>query len=183
MTNAASRLAKPPAAPRRRRSSLGFLLRGAYRLLVASLQERLAAHGVSHSEFLTLYLLHFHGALSPGELTGRLEVTKSAGTVVLKTLSAAGLISMAQNKSDSRKTILLLTTQGERLIGAILQGANELEKSMLSCFSAHERDELFRLLSKLIDHQRARLPTGARKSPAQGAVIKLQQVQQRRKAK
>jgi DNA-binding MarR family transcriptional regulator len=183
MNNAAANLLKPARAPRRRRSSLGFLLRGAYRLLVASLQERLAAHGVSHSEFLTLYLLHFHGALSPGELTTRLEVTKPAGTVVLKQLSAAGRVSMVQSQTDSRKSVITLTPTGASLIETVLEEANDLEKSMLSCFAPQERDELFRLLSKLIDHQRAGLPASPRKTPAQGAVIKLQQAQQRRKAK
>ncbi len=177
MSIAAQAPEKPARAPRRRRSSLGFLLRGAYRLQVAGLQERLAIHGVSHPEFLTLYLLHFHGALSPGELTTRLEVTKPAGTAVLKQLSAAQLISMTQSDVDSRKSVITLTPAGANLIDAVLDEANELEKNMLSCFAPTERDELFRLLSKLIDHQRA----GARRIPAQGAVIKLQQAKQRRK--
>jgi DNA-binding MarR family transcriptional regulator len=177
MSALAARTDKPARAPRRRRSSLGFLLRGAYRLQVAALQERLATHGVSHPEFLTLYLLHFHGALSPGELTTRLEVTKPAGTAVLKQLSAAALISVVQSEADSRKSVITLTPEGASLIEAVLDEANELEKSMLSCFAPTERDELFRLLSKLIDHQRA----GARRIPAQGAVIRLQQAKQRRK--
>ena len=183
MSSAASSLVKPARAPRRRRSSLGFLLRGAYRLLVAGLQERLAAHGVSHSEFLTLYLLHFHGVLSPGELTTRLEVTKSAGTAVLKQLSTARLITVVQSEADSRKSVIRLTPMGAKRIEAVLEEANDLEKTMLSCFSPTERDDLFRLLSKLIDHQREALPAGARKIPAQGAVITLQQANPRRKAK
>ncbi len=166
MNTPAIKIAKPPRAPRRRRSSLGFLLRGAYRLLVAGLQERLANHGVSHSEFLTLYLLHFHGALSPGELTTRLEVTKPAGTVVLKRLSTTQLISVAQSEADSRKSVIALTPQGAAVIEAVLEEANDLEKNMLGAFAPAERDELFRLLSKLIDHQRESLPASSRKNPA-----------------
>ena len=182
MSNAPSSLLKAARPQRRRRSSLGFLLRGAYRLLVGELQERLALHGVSHSEFLTLYLLHFNGALSPGELTTRLEVTKPAGTVVLKQLCAAGRVSIVQSRIDSRKSVITLTPAGASLIEAVLEEANDLEKATLSCFAPVERDELFRLLSKLIDHQRAGLPASPRKTPAQGAVIKLQQAQKRRKA-
>lgn len=159
------------------------MLRGAYRLLVAGLQERLARHGVSHSEFLTLYLLHFHGVLSPGELTTRLEVTKPAGTAVLKSLSANGLISVVQSEADSRKSVITLTAQGEAVIEAVLEEANDLETAMLHGFAPHERDNLFRLLSKLIDHQREVLPASPRKHPAQGAVIKLQQAHKRRKDK
>jgi len=183
LRNVASKAAKPLRAPRRRRSSLGFLLRGAYRLLVAGLQERLARHDVSHPEFLTLYLLHFHGALSPGELTTRLEVTKPAGTAVLKSLSAAGLISVVQSAADSRKSVITLTAKGEDVIGSVLEEANDLEGAMLHGFAPHERDELLRLLSKLIDHQREVLPASPRKQPAQGAIIKLQQAQKRRKEK
>ncbi len=160
------KIPKPARAPRRRRSSLGFLLRGTYRLLVAGLQERLAIHGVSHSEFLTLYLLHFHGALSPGELTTRLEVTKPAGTVVLKRLSTAQLILVTQSEADSRKSVITLTPQGASVIEAVLEEANDLEKNMLGGFAPAERDELFRLLSKLIDHQRESLPASSRKPPA-----------------
>ena len=181
MSKVAIKAAKPVQSVKRRRSSLGFLLRGAYRLLVAGLQERLSNHGVSHSEFLTLYLLHFHGVLSPGELTTRLEVTKPAGTAVLKRLSAARLISVTQSEADSRKSVITLTDQGEGVIAAVLDEANDLEKAMLHGFAPHERDELFRLLSKLIDHQREALPEGSRKHPAQGAVIKLPQAQKRRK--
>lgn len=183
MSSVASAPARSARPARRRRSSLGFLLRGAYRLLVAGLQERLSHHGVSHSEFLTLYLLHFHGALSPGELTTRLEVTKPAGTAVLKRLSAARLISVVQSKADSRKSVITLTDEGEGVIEAVLEEANDLEKAMLHGFAPQERDDLFRLLSKLIDQQREALPDGARKNPAQGAVTKLQQAQKRRKEK
>jgi DNA-binding MarR family transcriptional regulator len=183
LSNVASKITKPVRSARRRRSSLGFLLRGAYRLLVAGLQERLARHGVSHPEFLTLYLLHFHGALSPGELTTRLEVTKPAGTAVLKSLSTAGLISVVQSAADSRKSVITLTPKGEGVIEAVLEDANDLESAMLHGFAPHERDDLFRLLSKLIDHQREALAAGPRKTPAQGAIIKLQQAQKRRKEK
>ncbi len=139
---------------RGRRSSLGFLLRNAYRLFVNRLQERLDAFDLSHTEFLNLYLLHHAGILSAGELTQRLEVTKAAGTSVLRSLLSKGLIESGPSDDDCRRLDVSLSERGAATMRKLQLGANDVTKESLRGFTQEEVEQLFALLSRLIENQR-----------------------------
>lgn len=143
-----------------REPALGFLLRVAYRLQAADLQRRAAGMAISPNEFLHLYLLHHWGCLSPGEMTRRLDLTKAAATAVLRSLLTKGLVSTAQNGSDSRRLDVRLSIKGRKATGALLKQADKTSRDAMQGFSETESATLMNLLGRIIDNLRP--PRGAK---------------------
>src|SRR4051812_22979465 len=82
---------------------IGFHLREAYRAFSRNFHARLARHGVTHAQFMVLWLLSQAGSLTPLELSRRAGIQKASATSVINILKKRRLIRGDQDSVDRRK--------------------------------------------------------------------------------
>jgi DNA-binding MarR family transcriptional regulator len=119
------------------------------RLLDKAAAANLARADMTHEEFKVLLALH-GGMRSHGALSRELMVSTGAMTNRLDKLERSGLVHRERDPADRRGVLLGLTdTGGERLNSAIEYAAEE-ERDLLGALSTAERDQLNKLLAKLL---------------------------------
>lgn len=88
--------------------------------------------------------------LTPTELYRSLFLSSGGLTKILHRLHAAGLITRAANPLDGRSSMVRLTAAGEQLLGRVMDAVVEHERQFLQPLAEDEREELNRLLAKLV---------------------------------
>ena len=129
-------------------------------LLVARvIGDRLAAfageHGLQVGEADVLLTLRRAGdpyRLSPTRLAQSLLISTGAMTNRLDRLEARGLVRREPDPGDRRSLQVALTSDGRALVDEVVGGHVENELQMLSVLGKGEREELTRILRKLLAH-------------------------------
>ncbi|CAM2858532.1 MarR family winged helix-turn-helix transcriptional regulator [Vibrio rarus] len=88
--------------------------------------------------------------LSPTELYQSMLFSSGGLTKVLNRLTGAGLIRREDNPLDKRSKLVLLNEQGLRIIEVVTEELHQLEHKNMARLSATEKQQLDRLLSKLL---------------------------------
>jgi DNA-binding MarR family transcriptional regulator len=100
--------------------NLGFNLRVlATRLERAADRMLRAEHDVTYSRVLALTLVGELGASTQRDLATRLGVTEPSMSQMVGVLAAEGLLDVRPDPGGGRRRRLSLTTEGERLVGAV----------------------------------------------------------------
>ncbi|PSK92714.1 MarR family winged helix-turn-helix transcriptional regulator [Taibaiella chishuiensis] len=131
-------------------------LRATSTRLVRNLRRQSANLPFSHTDLLTLSLLHEHGSLLPSELSELERISAQAISQVINKLDEAGCIRKKADKTDKRKTALSLTPRGEKILQDNWQQKNEwLAMAMSDLFSEKEMKTIVSclpLLQRLAAH-------------------------------
>ena len=146
----------------------------------ASFTEVFARHGLTFGEFEVLAALRRSGRpwrMKPTELYGALVLSSGATTNRIDRLEAAGLVERIPDPDDRRGTLVGLTPRGRRTLDAATADHLANEERLLEALSPRDRDQLVRLLRKLLvsapftalDPAR---PRGARRGRTGRAVVR-----------
>lgn len=138
---------KPPV---RSSVGIGFHLREAYRAFSRNFHARLARHGVTHAQFMMLWLLSQAGSLTSLELSRRAGIQKASATSVINALKRRRLIHGNQDSVDRRKINLHLTQAGLDLTQELLTCAAAANADARVGFSDKELETLLRLLRGVV---------------------------------
>jgi DNA-binding MarR family transcriptional regulator len=121
--------------------------------------ERLAAkageYGLQVGEGDVLFTLFRNGPphrLSPTALADSTLVTTGTMTNRLDRLEERGLVRRLPNPDDRRGLAVELTEEGRELVKALVGEHVENEEQMLSGLSKREREQLTRIMRKLLAH-------------------------------
>lgn len=109
--------------------------------------------GLGEGEFDVLCALRRAGspfALTPSDIAENTMVTAGATSKRVDRLESAGLVVRRAQGEDGRSRIVEMSEAGRRLIDAAYPAHLELEHELLSPLDHEERDELERLLRKLV---------------------------------
>jgi DNA-binding MarR family transcriptional regulator len=112
-----------------------------------------AAQDLEPWEFDVLSALRRQGApyqLSPGALLHATLVTSGTMTNRIDRLAAAGLVSRQRDPADRRGVLVTLTSRGQRVADAALDGLLEGERELLTGLDPAQQDELAGLLRILL---------------------------------
>jgi DNA-binding MarR family transcriptional regulator len=82
------------------------------------------------------------------ELTG---IPKNSVSRAVSRLKKMGLIRRAADRDDGRRAMLSLTAKGSALYERVLPRFQQRQEAMVSVLTAAERQELHRLLNKLVE--------------------------------
>lgn len=118
-------------------------------LLQDAIDPVFEAHGLTGGEFDVLAALRREGPpyqLTPSELGAALIVTSGGMTKRLNALEGRKLVRRRPHPRDGRSTVVSLTSDGKRLVEAILPEHSANERRLVGNLSATERAELARLL-------------------------------------
>lgn len=132
--------------------------------LPSRLLTRLAAHAdrlVSHElagadarkwHYAVLAALQEFGPASQAALSQRTGVYRSDLVAVLNELTGRGLVERAPDPADRRRNVITLTPQGRRHLGRLDELLATVQDNLLTPLSPAEREQLTRLLRRLLDH-------------------------------
>ena len=104
------------------------------------------------------------------DLADRLVHSKSGLTYQVDRLEQAGLVARVPSKQDERGVNVTLSPKGASVLERVLPGHVEVVRDVLvDALDDADRDELTRLLGRVMQHMRSRPPRSARRSTAGGA--------------
>jgi len=122
----------------------------AQQVLLARVDEKLAAFDLSFARFELLRLLAFtrHGELPLGKLGVRLQVHPTSITSAVDRLEAQGLVQRQRHPTDGRTTLAVITRSGRRTVERATEVLNEQVFTDIG-LSDREVAQLYRLLEKV----------------------------------
>jgi len=133
-------------------TGLGLLLREAYRAFSREFYAHLALHGLTHAQWLHLWLLARAGSLTPGELSQRVGIKKASSTAVIDELARRRLIRRDPDRADRRKVNLSLTATGEVLMRKLLAAARLTNAHARAGIPDADMLKVFAVLRRLIEN-------------------------------
>ena len=104
--------------------------------------------GLTYTQYIAMMAFWEHKTLTVGRLGELLHLDSGTLTPVLKKMEKSGWIRRERSRTDERKTIVTLTSDGE----ALRERAAEVPQQMMQCASLESDDalQLYTLLYKLI---------------------------------
>lgn len=102
--------------------------------------------------YAVLASLQEYGPGSQAELSKRSGIHRSDMVGVLNELAERGLVERVPDPEDRRRNIITISTRGGRCLSLLDEALDDLEGELLAPLSASERDQLVRLLTRLLDH-------------------------------
>ena len=127
--------------------------------------------GLSFVQFQILAILgEDPSPRSMTDLADRLVHSKSGLTYQVDRLEEAGLVARVPSKQDERGVNVTLSPAGAALLERVLPGHVEVVRDVLvDALDDSDRDELTRLLGRVVRRMRSRPPRSSRRSPAGSA--------------
>lgn len=123
------------------------------RHLERSIEETFQQHGLGVGGFDVLAALRRAGKpyrLSPTKLYNSLLISSGAMTNRIDRLEQQGLVSRAPDPHDRRSILVALTPKGKRTIDSAVTEHIDKEHGLLSPLSNSQREDLAKLLRKLL---------------------------------
>ena len=145
--------------------TLRHALKHVSRLFQSELRYRLAQHGVSEAEYMTLFALRRLPNMSSADLARWTGVSAQSANQVLKALIDAGLVERRSSSSHGRILEARLTRKGHRVIAACEEEADSVEQLMCSGMAPGEIDQFEELLRKAATGLGAPIGSGVAPSP------------------
>jgi len=143
------------------------LRRRASRLLshLTAQSDRLITEGLAKADahrwhYAVLASLQEFGPGSQATLSRRTGIYRSDLVGVLNELAERGLVERAPDPDDRRRNVITITARGRRQLRRLDTVLDDLHEELLAPLRPGERDQLVRLLTRLLDHhtQQARQP-------------------------
>ena len=118
------------------------------RFLVNHLNEALREHGLFHSQWTILYLLHEKGTMSLTAIWKYLNVEAPTVTRTVTRLEALGWV-MRQQGEDKREKLIALTLFAKEQFPQVKNSVLAFEKQMIQNLNDEEQQLLLNLLQKM----------------------------------
>ncbi|MEV6953383.1 MarR family transcriptional regulator [Streptomyces sp. NPDC051183] len=126
--------------------------------------QRLVTEGLNGADarkwhYAALVALEEFGPASQAELSGRTGIHRSDLVAVINELAERELVERAPDPGDRRRNVITLTPPGRRRLRKLEQLLAAAQEELLSPLSASEREQLVRLLGRLVEHHAHADPT------------------------
>lgn len=114
--------------------------------------EGLAAADARGYHYRLLAALEEFGPASQAALGRRTGIDRSYVVEAVNELAEKGLVERAGDPEDRRRNIITITPAGVRQLGRLDEVLAGIQEELLAPLSADEREELARLLRRVLDH-------------------------------
>jgi DNA-binding MarR family transcriptional regulator len=129
---------------------LGYWLRTVSNTVSYSFTRKLEVEGVTVAEWVFMRILYDFDSLSPTVLAERMGMTKGAITKLADRLIEKNLAERTANPDDKRSQTLALKPDGRGMIPRLASLADDNDSAFFGVLEDSERNELERLLRKII---------------------------------
>ena len=137
------------AAPRFVDQYLGYLLGQANHALYREFDAHVRAAGLSSVEWRVLATLHDGEPLTVSQLAHEVLAKQPTVTKLVQRMSEQGWVTLHADPADQRRTLVVVTVAGRKLVRPLVGKARAHETAMLSTLAASEKVALKKLLGKL----------------------------------
>jgi MarR family transcriptional regulator, lower aerobic nicotinate degradation pathway regulator len=133
--------------------------------------DRLANQGLARADarkwhYAVLATLQEFGPASQAALSRRTRIYRSDLVAVINELADRGLIQRAPDPTDRRRNVITITPQGRRYLRKLDRLVAAIQEDLLAPLTQPERDQLVRLLARLLDHHARAAPGPTGDQPA-----------------
>jgi DNA-binding MarR family transcriptional regulator len=111
--------------------------------------------GLPISEGRCLAAVGSFAPLSVNDLAQRANLTKGQASRAAQSLVDQGFVRKEASATDGRGVVLSLTRKGEQTWRRVMQVVERRNDEIFGCLGAAERDQLGRMLDRLIEHAQA----------------------------
>ncbi len=136
----------------RRIDSLGYQIGLLNRLYDRRLQDALKASGVAPGQFAPLVMLFEQDGLTQAELCRRINVEQPTMANTLERMERDGLVRRKMDSDDRRRAHIFLTPRARDIQSQAMEAARSVSSRAVGRLSLAEQDEMFRLLSRLVEN-------------------------------
>jgi len=140
----------PASRPYRIEDQIGYLLRRAHQRASAIFQSGIGDPNITPTQYSSLAKLDEYTELSQNLLGRLVGMDKATMQGVVRRLKERGLVDSRPDPGDARRTLLSLTTEGQRLVNRLLVNGPAVSRETLKPLSAQEQKQLLDLLSRII---------------------------------
>lgn len=137
------------ATPRFVEDYLGYLLGQANHALYKDFDAHVRAAGLSSIEWRVLATLHDGDPLTVSRLADEVLAKQPTVTKLVQRMSEQGWVALQADAGDQRRTLVVATPAGKRLVRPLVEKARMHEAAMLRALAGPEKAALKKLLAKL----------------------------------
>ena len=139
----------PAPRPYKIEEQVGYLLRRAHQRASAIFQVTIGDPNITPTQYSSMAKLNEYRELSQNHLGRLVGMDKATVQGVVRRLKDRGLVDSRPDPGDARRTLLSLTTEGQRSVNKLLMNGPAVSRETLKPLSAEEQRRLFELLAKL----------------------------------
>jgi DNA-binding MarR family transcriptional regulator len=130
--------------------SVGYLMRRVMQSIAQQADVRLLPHGLTHGQWMPLFLLLKNGQATVATLARDLNVDPGAATRMLDRLEKKGFISRCRSTEDRRVVNVVLTEAGRQVAAEVPRTLSQVLNEHLAGFSHDEWQLLLVLLRRML---------------------------------
>ncbi len=155
MRNVAKKQQEPkmvPSAsqrPYRIEEQVGYLLRRAHQRASAIFQMNIGDPNITPTQYSSMVKLNEYTELSQNLLGRLVGMDKATMQGVVRRLKDRHLVDSRPDPGDARRTLLSLTTDGQRIVNKLLMNGPAVSRETMKPLNAAEQRQLLDLLSKI----------------------------------
>jgi len=142
--------ASPTPRSYRIEEQIGYLLRRAHQKATAIFQVSIGDPNITPTQYSSMVKLNEYTELSQNLLGRLVGMDKATMQGVVRRLKERRLVDSRPDPGDARRTLLSLTTEGQRLVNKLLINGPVVSRETLKPLTAQEQRQLLDLLSKLV---------------------------------
>lgn len=145
---------KPTSSPAPRRyrieEQIGYLLRRAHQRASSIFQVTIGDPNITPTQYSSMVKLHEYTELSQNHLGRLVGMDKATMQGVVRRLKERRLVDSRPHPGDARRTLLSLTTDGQRLIARLLVNGPAVSRETMKPLNGQEQRQLLELLSRIV---------------------------------
>lgn len=140
----------PASRQYRIEEQVGYLLRRAHQRASAIFQVSIGDPNITPTQYSSLVKLNEYTELSQNLLGRLVGMDKATMQGVVRRLKERGLVDSRPDPGDARRTLLSLTTEGQRLVNKLLVNGPAVSRETMKPLTAQEQRQLLELLSRIV---------------------------------
>ncbi|MDP1840065.1 MAG: MarR family winged helix-turn-helix transcriptional regulator [Reyranella sp.] len=140
----------PASRQYRIEEQVGYLLRRAHQRASAIFQVSIGDPNITPTQYSSLVKLNEYTELSQNLLGRLVGMDKATMQGVVRRLKERGLVDSRPDPGDARRTLLSLTTDGQRLVNKLLMNGPAVSRETMKPLTAQEQRQLLELLAKIV---------------------------------
>ena len=140
----------PASRPYRIEEQIGYLLRRSHQRASAIFQVSIGDPNITPTQYSSMVKLNEYTELSQNLLGRLVGMDKATMQGVVRRLKERRLVDSRPDPGDARRTLLSLTTEGQRLVNKLLINGPAVSRETLKPLNAQEQRQLLELLSKIV---------------------------------
>jgi MarR family transcriptional regulator, lower aerobic nicotinate degradation pathway regulator len=135
--------------PYRIEEQVGYLLRRAHQRASSIFQMTIGDPNITPTQYSSMVKLNEYRELSQNLLGRLVGMDKATMQGVVRRLKDRKLVDSRPDPGDARRTLLSLTTEGQRVVNKLLMNGPAVSRETLKPLNATEQRQLLELLSKI----------------------------------